>query len=115
MAGGRRALRATRAGRSRGADAGAPGRLAGHPRRRAWSAPPLAIEVASAVGAGDSFVGGMVWALQGGLPLQEAFAWGVASGSAALMSVSTGLSRREDAQQLFPERTANGDAPHANA
>lgn len=67
-----------------------------------WSAPPLAIEVASAVGAGDSFVGGMVWALQKGLPLQDAFAWGVASGSAALLSVSTGLSRREDAEQLFP-------------
>ncbi|QCB47730.1 1-phosphofructokinase family hexose kinase [Hydrogenophaga sp. PAMC20947] len=71
-------------------------------REGIWSAPALAIEVASAVGAGDSFVGGMVWGLQSGLSLPDAFAWGVASGSAALMSVSTGLSRREDAQQLFP-------------
>lgn len=71
-------------------------------REGAWSAPPLPIKVASAVGAGDSFVGGMVWGLQGGLALQEAFAWGVASGSAALLSVSTGLSRREDAAQWYP-------------
>lgn len=67
-----------------------------------WSAPPLAIEVASAVGAGDSFVGGMVWGMQSGLSLPESFAWGVAAGSAALLSVTTGLSRREDAEQLHP-------------
>jgi 6-phosphofructokinase 2 len=72
-------------------------------REGVWSAPPLEIKVASAVGAGDSFVGGMVWGLQDGLSLQEAFAWGVASGSAALLSVSTGLSRREDAEQLYPK------------
>jgi 6-phosphofructokinase 2 len=71
-------------------------------REGVWSAPPLAIEVASAVGAGDSFVGGMVWGLQRGLSLQESFAWGGACGSAALLSVSTGLSRREDAERLFP-------------
>lgn len=68
-----------------------------------WSAPPLTIPVASAVGAGDSFVGGLVWGLQQGLPLHEAFAWGVAAGSAALMSVTTGLSRREDAQSLHSQ------------
>ena len=72
-------------------------------RDGAWNAPPLPIEVASAVGAGDSFVGGMVWALQDGQSLQDAFAWGVAAGSAALLSVSTGLSRREDAAHWFPK------------
>lgn len=68
-----------------------------------WSAPPLKIKVASAVGAGDSFVGGMVWGLQRGMPLPEAFGWGVAAGSAALMSVTTGLSRLEDALELHPQ------------
>ena len=84
-------------------------------REGAWSAPPLPIEVASAVGAGDSFVGGMVWALQDGLTLQEAFAWGVAAGSAALLSVSTGLSRREDAAQWYPrvQLKAMGPTPEA--
>jgi 6-phosphofructokinase 2 len=72
-------------------------------RDGAWRAPPLPIQVASAVGAGDSFVGGMVWALQHHRPLTEAFAWGVAAGSAALLSVSTGLCCKEDAQQLFAQ------------
>ena len=71
-------------------------------REGLWSAPPLTIPVASAVGAGDSFVGGLVWGLQRGMALPEAFAWGVAAGSAALMSVTTGLSRLEDAQKLHP-------------
>lgn len=68
-----------------------------------WSAPPLPIKVASAVGAGDSFVGGMVWALQQHQPLTQAFAWGVAAGSAALLSIGTGLCCKDDAQQLFPQ------------
>jgi 6-phosphofructokinase 2 len=72
-------------------------------RDDAWNAPPLPIQVASAVGAGDSFVGGMVWALQHHRPLTDAFAWGVAAGSAALLSVSTGLCCKEDAQQLFAQ------------
>jgi 6-phosphofructokinase 2 len=72
-------------------------------RQGIWRAPPLTIPVASAVGAGDSFVGGLVWGLQRGMPLADAFAWGVAAGSAALMSVSTGLSRLEDAQSLRPQ------------
>ena len=68
-----------------------------------WSAPPLDIPVASAVGAGDSFVGGMVWGLQKGLLLPDAFAWGVASGSAALLSVTTGLACLADAEGLVPQ------------
>jgi len=72
-------------------------------RDGAWSAPPLPIKVASAVGAGDSFVGGMVWALQHHRPLNEAFAWGVATGSAALLTIGTGLCCKEDAQKLFAQ------------
>jgi 6-phosphofructokinase 2 len=71
-------------------------------RESMWSAPPLPIAVASAVGAGDSFVGGLVWGLQQHQPLHDAFAWGIAAGSAALLSVATGLSRLEDAQDLHP-------------
>lgn len=56
-----------------------------------WRADPLPIPVASAVGAGDSFVGGMVWALCQGASPQDAFAWGVAAGSAALLTAGTGL------------------------
>lgn len=34
------------------------------------------------IGAGDSMIGGMIWALTRGLLLQEALSWGVASGAA---------------------------------
>lgn len=67
-----------------------------------WSAPPLDIPVASAVGAGDSFVGGLVWGLQQGLPLEQAFTWGIAAGSAALLSAGTGLSSLDDIRRLQP-------------
>lgn len=65
-----------------------------------WFAPPLEIPVASAVGAGDSFVGGLVWAWQQGLPLDQAFAWGVAAGSAALLNAGTSLAHPDDMQRL---------------
>ena len=65
-----------------------------------WVAEPLPIEVASAVGAGDSFVGGLVWALQQHWPLTEAFTWGVAAGSAALLSAGTGLCDPADVRRL---------------
>ena len=68
-----------------------------------WSAPPLDIPVASAVGAGDSFVGGLVWGLQQGQPLEQAFAWGIAAGSAALLSAGTGLSNLDDIRRLQPQ------------
>lgn len=70
-------------------------------RDQMWFSPPLDIPVASAVGAGDSFVGGLVWGWQRGLPLDQAFAWGVACGSAALLTAGTGLAHPEDVQKLF--------------
>ena len=65
-----------------------------------WFAPPLDMPVASAVGAGDSFVGGLVWAWQLGMPLDQAFAWGVAAGSAALLNAGTSLAHPQDMQRL---------------
>jgi 6-phosphofructokinase 2 len=55
------------------------------------------------VGAGDSFVAGMSWGLARGLPPEEAFRWGIASGTAALLTAGTDLCRREDAERLFPQ------------
>lgn len=68
----------------------------------AWTTPALPVSVSSAVGAGDSFVGGMVWAIQQGKDLPEAFTWGVASGTAALVSVGTGLCQPADVERLQP-------------
>lgn len=55
----------------------------------------------STVGAGDSMVGGMVWALSQNKTLKEVIRWGVACGSAATMNEGTQLFKREDAQRLF--------------
>ncbi len=63
--------------------------------------PGLAVSVASTVGAGDSFVGGMVLALARGASLEEAFRRGCASGSAAAMTEGSELCRRSDAESLY--------------
>jgi 6-phosphofructokinase 2 len=55
----------------------------------------------STVGAGDSMVGGMVWALSQNKSLKEAIRWGVACGSAATMNEGTKLFQLSDAQRLF--------------
>ena len=72
-------------------------------REAMWRAPPLDIPVASAVGAGDSFVGALVWALQQGHPLEQAFSWGIAGGSATLLSVGTALCKPQDVRRLQPQ------------
>jgi len=55
----------------------------------------------STVGAGDSMVGGMVWALSQNKSLKEVIRWGVACGSAATMNEGTQLFKKEDAMRLF--------------
>lgn len=55
----------------------------------------------STVGAGDSMVGAMVWALSQNKSLREVVQWGVACGSAATMNEGTQLFKLEDAKRLF--------------
>lgn len=55
----------------------------------------------STVGAGDSMVGGMVWALSQNKSFKEVLQWGVACGSAATMNEGTQLFKLEDARRLF--------------
>ncbi|MEL1241240.1 1-phosphofructokinase family hexose kinase [Flavobacterium flavipallidum] len=55
----------------------------------------------STVGAGDSMVGGMTWALSQNKSLKEVIRWGVACGSAATMNEGTQLFKKEDAERLF--------------
>jgi 6-phosphofructokinase 2 len=70
---------------------------------RAWRALPMAIQVVSTVGAGDSFLGGMVTALAAGQSLEKAFGVAVAAGSAALLAAGTGLCREQDVKRLLAE------------
>jgi 6-phosphofructokinase 2 len=67
-----------------------------------WRAEPAPVEVVSSIGAGDSFVGAMIWALDAGLPLRECFRYGVAGGSAALLASGTQLCTRHDVERLLP-------------
>jgi 6-phosphofructokinase 2 len=61
----------------------------------------LRIEPVSVVGAGDSFLGAMIWSLANGDHLETAFRFGVAAGSAALLSPGTDLCRPHDVRRLF--------------
>ncbi|PKP71785.1 MAG: phosphofructokinase, partial [Alphaproteobacteria bacterium HGW-Alphaproteobacteria-5] len=68
-----------------------------------WRATAPAVEVVSAVGAGDSFLAAMVMGLASGFAPEEAFRRGVAAGSAALLSPGTELCRAEDVERLMRE------------
>lgn len=70
---------------------------------QAWRAQALPIEVASTVGAGDSFLGGLVASLAWGAGLEQAFRMAVAAGSAATLTPGNELCREEDVRRLFPE------------
>lgn len=61
------------------------------------------VEVRSAVGAGDSFVAGMTVGLARGLPPEEAFVWGMAAGTAAVLTPGTELCKRADVERLLGE------------
>ncbi len=63
--------------------------------------PAPTIKRKSTVGAGDSVVAGMIWALQNGDSIEEAAYWGVACGTAATMNEGTQLFRKEDASKLY--------------
>jgi len=69
----------------------------------AFRSQPLAIEMISTVGAGDSFLGGLVAALSAGETLQHAFRIAVAAGSAAVLSPGTELCHEEDVRRLMPQ------------
>ena len=58
--------------------------------------PAIPVRVGSAVGAGDSFLGGVVWALGEGRTVAEAFRYGMAAGAAATITPGTELCRRDD-------------------
>lgn len=61
----------------------------------------LDVRVVSSVGAGDSFVGAMVFRLHRTGRLREAFLYGMAAGTAALLTAGTELCRKNDVEELF--------------
>lgn len=70
--------------------------------------PAYEVKVRSAVGAGDSFLGGMLWSLAAGFSVKNAFALGLAAGAAAVLTPGTELCRREDVLAIYNAQNANG-------
>lgn len=69
---------------------------------RAQSVP---VKVESSIGAGDSFVGGLIWALNRNADLEQAFRYGMAAGAAALLTGGTALCQAADVERLHNEVT----------
>lgn len=55
---------------------------------RRWRPPP--VPVVNSVGAGDAFLGGLVWRLAGGDRLLDAIGWAVATGAASCLTPGVG-------------------------
>ncbi len=65
--------------------------------------PGIEAEVVSAVGAGDSFLGAMIFALQQEEKLQDAFLYGIAAGTAALATEATILCHKDDTEDFYQQ------------
>lgn len=63
--------------------------------------PAPMVDKKSTVGAGDSMVSGMVWALSQGMDFRHMARWGVACGSAATMNEGTQLFEINDVRNLL--------------
>jgi len=63
--------------------------------------PALPVRALGAVGAGDSFLAGLVLGLARGLSDRLALAFGMAAGAAAVATYGTAQVRREDVEDLF--------------
>jgi 6-phosphofructokinase 2 len=74
-------------------------------RDQALHSPALPIKPVSTIGAGDSFLGAMVFSLAKGDSLADAFRLGVAAGSAALIHEGTELCQPADVYRLLGQVT----------
>jgi len=69
--------------------------------------PAIPVEARSAVGAGDSFLAAMVYALSDGQTPQDAFRLGMAAGTAAVLRPGTDLARPEDIDAMLARLPAD--------
>jgi len=65
-----------------------------------WLAHSPSIQEKNPIGAGDSMVGGLVWALTQGLALPDALTWGMASGAATASLSGTAVGARPLIEEL---------------
>ena len=69
-------------------------------RDQVLRAEPLPVTPVGAVGAGDSFLGALLWQLASGGDLEQCFRYAVAGGAAALLNQGTGLCLPDDVKRL---------------
>jgi fructose-1-phosphate kinase PfkB-like protein len=74
-----------------------------HTAEETWLTHSPKIQEKNPIGAGDSMVGGLVWALSQGIPLKEALGWGVASGAATASLSGTEVGTRPLIEELFKQ------------
>ena len=72
-----------------------------HTSEDTWLTHTPKIQEKNPIGAGDSMVGGLVWALTQGIELKEALGWGVASGAATASLPGTEVGTRPLIEKLF--------------
>ncbi len=70
---------------------------------RVLRAPALPIKPLSAIAAGDSFLGGMIWAIAAGRDLECAFGHAVAAASGTLLHAGTDLCRADEVARLVKQ------------
>jgi 6-phosphofructokinase 2 len=77
---------------------------------REFEVPALSVPAVSRVGAGDSFLAGVIYALAKGEALDRALQSGMSAGAAAVMTPGTALARRGDYERLLSQlqATASG-------
>jgi len=68
-----------------------------------YFAKPPKVTVKSTVGAGDSMVAGIIFAIHQGMSLSDSLRFGVACGTAATLNPGTELCYKADAEALFPK------------
>ena len=74
-----------------------------HTSEGAWLTRSPKIQEKNPIGAGDSMVGGLVWALTQGIALKEALGWGVASGAATASLPGTEVGSRPLIEELYSQ------------
>jgi 1-phosphofructokinase family hexose kinase len=68
-----------------------------------WQVESPVIQESNPIGAGDSMVGGLVWALSQGMPMVEAVSWGIACGAATASLPGTAVGTQELVDALHPQ------------
>jgi len=79
----------------------------------AWRASAPLVRPVSTVGAGDSFLGTMLWRIAAGHDVRDAVRYGVAAGTAALLSPGTDLCRPKDVESLLPQISVEEIGAHS--